>query len=66
MRSGEAQFQIVYFNIEILERYINNPKYLIIDYGYRGEICLKDEYWSEDQESEYVKIMVWHIKRREY
>ena len=55
MRSGEAQFQIVYFNIEILERYINNPKYLIIDYGYRGEICLKDEYWSEDQESEYVK-----------
>ena len=55
LRSGEAQFQIVYFNIEILERYINNPKYLIIDYGYRGEICLKDEYWSEDQESEYVK-----------
>lgn len=64
--SGEAQFKIVYFNIEILERYINNPKYLIIDYGYRGEICLKDEYWSEDQEFEYVKNYGMAYKKVEY
>lgn len=34
MQKGEKQFKIVYFNIEILERYANNPKFLIMDNGY--------------------------------
>ena len=56
LRKGAEQFEIVYFNIEILERYANNPKFFIIDYGYRGSIYPEDQYLEEDEiENEYVK-----------
>lgn len=56
MQKGEKQFKIIYFNIEILERYINNPKFLVMDNGYRGKIYPKDEF-NEDKtiEDEYIK-----------
>jgi hypothetical protein len=56
MQKGEKHFKIIYFNIEILERYVNNPKFLIFDNGYRGNIYVKDKY-IEDQtiEDEYIK-----------
>ncbi len=55
MQQGKAQFDIIYFDIEILERYNNNPKFLIMDNGYRGSICVKDEYYAETEETEYIK-----------
>ena len=55
MQEGCEQFHITYFSIEILERYVNNPKYLIIDYGYRGSIYLQDEYCEDISDYEYVK-----------
>lgn len=55
LKKGKPQFKIIYFDIEILERYINNPKYTIVDYGYKGMICIKNEYWNEDSDSEYIK-----------
>ena len=56
MQKGEEQFNIIYFSIEILERYVNNPKYLIIDHGYRGKIDVKDDYWDEESlENEYIR-----------
>ncbi|MCR3758140.1 AAA family ATPase [Clostridium felsineum] len=56
MQKGKKQFDIIFFDIEILERYINNPKFLIIDNGYRGSICIRDEYYDdEDNNSEYIK-----------
>ena len=55
MKEGCEQFHIIYFNIEILERYANNPKYSIIDYGYRGSIYLQDEFYDELSEYEYIK-----------
>ena len=56
LQKGEEQFKIIYFDIEILERYNNNPKFLIMDNGYRGDIYVKDEF-SEDETlvSEYIK-----------
>jgi len=46
----------VYFDIQILERYFKNPKYLISYTDYRGKIYMKDEYSSEDLEDyEYIK-----------
>lgn len=56
MQGGESHFKKVYFNIEVLERYANNPKFLIMDSGYRGNIYPKDEY-SEDNDidDEYIK-----------
>lgn len=56
MQKGEKQFKIIYFNIEILERYANNPKFLIMDNGYRGNIYPKDEYIDDNTiEDEYIK-----------
>ncbi len=34
MQNGKAQFDIIFFDVEILERYNNNPKFLILDNGY--------------------------------
>lgn len=56
MKKGEKQFKIVYFDIEILERYINNPKFIVMDNGYRGKIYPKDEYCEDDTiDNEYIK-----------
>lgn len=54
MQKGKEQFDIIFFNIEILERYINNPKFVIMDGGYRGTIYMHDEYEEEDN-SDYIK-----------
>lgn len=56
LESGIPQLHIIFFDIEILERYINNPKYIILDNGYRGTIFLKDEYYSIDSGEEYENI----------
>ena len=42
MQNGKAQFDIIFFDVEILERYNNNPRFLIMDNGYRGCISVKD------------------------
>jgi hypothetical protein len=57
LKRGEEQFKIIFFDIEILERYINNPKFLIMDSGYRGKIYPKDEYCDEfdNNDEDYIK-----------
>jgi len=55
LQKGTAQFDLIFFDIEVLERYINNPKYEIMDHGYKGSICIKDEYWEESLHGEYIK-----------
>ena len=39
---GAEQFRIMYFAVDILELYVNNPQYAIWDCGYRGNICIQD------------------------
>ena len=56
MRKGAQQFDIIYFDIEILERYANNPRFFIADTGYRGTICPEDQYCEdEDIDYEYIR-----------
>ena len=55
MQNGKAQFDIIFFDVEILERYNNNPRFLIMDNGYRGCISVKDEFYEESGENEYIK-----------
>ena len=54
---GAEQFRIMYFAVDVLELYVNNPQYVIWDCGYRGNICIQD--WETAQEdalhSEYIK-----------
>ena len=55
LQKGCAQFEVIYFDIEVLERYINNPRYLISDYGYKGSICIQDDCWDERLPVEYIQ-----------
>lgn len=56
MKKGEEQFKIIYFDIEVLERYINNPKFIVMDNGYRGTIYPRDEFYEDKYiENEYIK-----------
>jgi len=67
LQKGEEQFKIIFFDIEILERYNNNPKFLIIDYGYRGVIYVKDEHTNDETiEYEYIKNYGMAYKDGEY
>lgn len=48
LQSGWGQFEIIFFNVAVLEVYFNNPQYLITDMGYRGQINVLDEYADDD------------------
>ena len=63
MQRGCPQLKIIYFNIEVLERYINNPQYTILDYGYKGSIYLKDEFEDESLHQEYIQEYAMAYKR---
>lgn len=52
---GKSQLNIIYFDIEILEMYFQNPKYYIYATDYRGSIYVSDDHYDEDNESEYIK-----------
>ena len=55
LQKGAYQFDIVFFSIEILERYNNNPKFSIMDYGYGGTIFVKNEFSDEGEDEDYIK-----------
>ena len=63
LQKGRAQFDIIFFDIEVLERYINNPKYSISDYGYKGSIYLQDTCGEDRSHGEYVKEYGMAYKR---
>ncbi len=65
MQRGCPQLKILYFNVEVLERYINNPQYIILDYGYKGSICLKDEFEDVSLHQEYIQEYAMAYKRGE-
>ena len=53
---GVEQFHIMYFAVDVLELYINNPQYAIWDCGYRGNICIReyDDEQADELHSEYI------------
>ncbi|MDD4080492.1 MAG: hypothetical protein PHP02_03635 [Eubacteriales bacterium] len=56
LEKGHAQLEIIYFSVEILERYANNPQFRIIDFGYRGSIWPKDENEGDESlDNEYIR-----------
>lgn len=52
---GQEQLKILFFNIEILETYFQDPRYKVFWHDYRGSIVVSDEFYGEDLESEYIK-----------
>lgn len=54
LMEGKCQLEIVFFKVEILETYYQDPRYVIYSHDYRGNIIPKDEYWDE-LEGEYLK-----------
>ncbi len=54
LQSGWGQYEIIYFDVAVLELYFGNPQYLITDMGYRGQINVRDEY-TENNELELIR-----------
>ena len=52
---GAEQFRVMYFAVDVLELYVNNPQYSIWDCGYRGNICLRDNASEDLLHSEYIR-----------
>ncbi len=52
---GQEQLKILFFNIEILESYFQDPRYEMFWSDYRGSIAVSDEFYDEDLEGEYIK-----------
>ena len=53
---GAEQFRILYFCVDVLEIYANNPQYTFQDYGYVGNICVNSSADENDPiHSEYIK-----------
>ncbi len=52
---GKAQLKILFFNVEILETYFQDPRYKLFWSDYRGSIVISDEFYDENLESEYIK-----------
>ena len=43
--------KLVYFDIQVLERYFEDPKYLVFYHDYRGSIVIDDQYVEPDFEN---------------
>ena len=52
---GAEQLRVMYFAVDVLELYVNNPQYIIWDCGYRGNIYLRDNASEDLLHSEYIK-----------
>jgi len=54
LAQGAEQLRILYFNVDILQMYYDNPLYKIIDYGFRGHINITES-TTDELHSEYIK-----------
>lgn len=54
LAQGEEQLKILYFNVDILQMYYDNPLYRISDFGYRGYINVVNPD-ADELHSEYIK-----------
>lgn len=54
---GTEQYRVLFFSVDVLELYVNNPQYSIWDYGYRGNVCVNncDGTQEDPIHSEYIK-----------
>lgn len=52
---GEAKLKILFFKVEIVQEYCDNPQYSVRFDGYRGYIVLNDEYCNENEKIEYIQ-----------
>ena len=52
---GAEQYRVMYFAVDALELYVNNPQYIIWDCGYRGNICVRDNASEDVLHSEFIK-----------
>lgn len=54
LAQGVEQLRILYFNVDILQMYYDNPLYRILDFGYRGRIDVVDPD-ADELHSEYIE-----------
>jgi hypothetical protein len=47
LMKGKCQLEIVYFNVEVLESYFQDPRYKVSSYDYRGNIYPVEGFYDE-------------------
>lgn len=56
LAKGDCQLKVVYFSVGILENYVNDPRYKMLDNGYIGNIYVSDDCDPDDPiYSEYIQ-----------
>ncbi len=62
---GHEQLKIIFFNVEILETYFQDPRYKVFWSDYRGSIIISDEFYDENIDNEYIRDfgLGYHKKR---
>lgn len=53
---GEGQLESRFFDLSVLDYYFNDPRYFILNFDYHGSICIKDEFYFDDDTQERDKI----------
>lgn len=48
LKKGIPKLNIIFFNLEILEEYFNDPRYICNFFGYRGSITVSDDFYEGD------------------
>ncbi|WP_427339601.1 hypothetical protein [Caloranaerobacter sp. DY30410] len=54
LMEGRPQLEILYFKVEVLESYYQDPRYTVLSHDYRGKIYVNDDY-RDELEGEYLK-----------
>lgn len=55
---GEPQLEPIYFDLEVLEKYYNDPRYNFRFYDYGGGISISDKYYESKETAKRDKIFV--------
>lgn len=58
---GEPQFEPVYFDMVVLERFFNDPRYYVHNDDYSGSIHVKDEFTETMSEKEVVNLQTFGL-----
>lgn len=43
---GKAQLEPIFFELSVLDKYFNDPRYLVLNSDYNGSISIKDEFYE--------------------
>ncbi|GAW32074.1 hypothetical protein [Carboxydocella sp. JDF658] len=58
---GEPHFQPVYFELSVLEKFFNDPRYIVHNDDYSGSIYVRSEFYDEMQEKDKINLQTFGL-----